>query len=146
MIMIAAGAGIAPFRGFIQQRAALFSQGKKLAPALLFYGCRESRKDDLYREEMDEFERQGVVSVRRAFSREEGKKKYYVGDKLWEDRQEVKRLWDEGGKVYVCGSRAVGEGVKKVFGRVVLGNEGEDGVKKWFEGVRNLRYAVDVFD
>lgn len=148
--MIAAGAGIAPFRGFIQELSALKSQGKVVPPAILFYGCRSRDQDDLYRQEMDEFEETGVVSVRRAFSRpSEGGtgKKYYVGDRLWDDREEVRKLWESGAKVYVCGSRAMGDGVKKVMGRVVLGEGvGEEEVKVWFEGVRNLRYAVDVFD
>ncbi|KAK4222029.1 putative bifunctional cytochrome P450 E-class, group I:NADPH-P450 reductase [Podospora fimiseda] len=147
IIMIAAGSGIAPFRGFIQERAVLQTQGKKLGLAMLFYGCRDNSQGDLYREEMNEFEKKGVVIVKRAYSRQEGRQKEYVGDKVWEEREVVKRLWEEGAKVYVCGSRAVGEGVKKAFARVVLGQGvNEERVKEWFEGVRNLRYAVDVFD
>ncbi|KAK4235289.1 cytochrome P450 [Achaetomium macrosporum] len=152
LIMIAAGAGLAPFRGFVQERAALATNGDKLAPALLFFGCRGPQLDDLYRAEFDAWQRDGVVDVRRAFSRavedtEEAKGCKHVQDRLWLDREEVRRLWDAGARLYVCGSRAVGEGVKKVVGRILLGEAAtEADVAQWFEGVRNERYASDVFD
>jgi len=48
----------------------------------------------------------------------------------------------------VCGTRLVGEGVKNVMGKIVLGQEDvtEESVTEWYEGVRNDRYATDVFD
>ncbi|KAK0712315.1 cytochrome P450 [Apiosordaria backusii] len=146
VVMIAAGAGIAPFRGFIQERAALRSQGKSLGKAVLFFGCRHPDWDNLYHDELAEWEKNGVVEVVRAYSRHENKGEY-VGDSILKHKDEVKELWDERARVYVCGSRAVGDGVKSVVGRVVLGDEAsEEEIAKWFEGVRNVRYAVDVFD
>ncbi|KAK3338569.1 putative bifunctional P-450:NADPH-P450 reductase [Neurospora tetraspora] len=184
LIMVAAGSGLAPFRGFVQERAAQIAAGRSLAPAVLFYGCRHPDQDDLYRDEFDKWESIGAVSVRRAFSRcpdsEETKGCKYVGDRIWEDREELAGLWDRGAKVYVCGSREVGESVKKVVVRIAVERQkmivearekGElekleglvEGLKlhglkveevevseeralKWFEGVRNERYATDVFD
>ncbi|KAJ0382236.1 hypothetical protein COL922a_012977 [Colletotrichum nupharicola] len=67
--MIAAGAGLAPFRGFVQERAQ--AEGL-LAPALLFYGCRGANLDDMYRAEFNQYESLGVVKVHRAFSRDPG--------------------------------------------------------------------------
>ncbi|KAI8237343.1 Bifunctional cytochrome P450/NADPH--P450 reductase [Colletotrichum sp. SAR 10_86] len=69
IIMIAAGAGLAPFRGFVQERAQ--AEGL-LAPALLFYGCRGANLDDMYRAEFNQYESLGVVKVHRAFSRDSG--------------------------------------------------------------------------
>ena len=37
--MIANGAGIAPYIGFIKQRIQLKLQGKSLGKALMFFGC-----------------------------------------------------------------------------------------------------------
>ncbi|KAK4180904.1 putative bifunctional cytochrome P450 E-class, group I:NADPH-P450 reductase [Triangularia setosa] len=146
VMMIAAGAGIAPFHGFIQERAALASQGKKIGKALLFFGCRHPDWDDLYRTELDKWEDDGFVEVVRAYSRHQNKREY-VGDIILSNRDEVKGLWNKGARVYVCGSRAVGDGVKSAVGKAVLGDEASEAeIAKWFEGVRNVRYAVDVFD
>ncbi|KAK4096180.1 cytochrome P450 [Parathielavia hyrcaniae] len=154
LICVAAGSGLAPFRGFVQERAALVaaSQGKKrLATALLFFGCRGPEMDDLYRDEFDAWQRAAVVDVRRAFSRQTGIDEAHgcrhAQDRVWRDREEVKALWERGARVYVCGSRAFGDNVKRVVGRVVLGEEaGEEEIAEWYKGVRNERYAIDVFE
>ncbi|KAK1775755.1 cytochrome P450 [Copromyces sp. CBS 386.78] len=180
LIMVAAGSGLAPFRGFVQERAAQIAAGRSLAPAVLFYGCRHPEQDDLYREEFNKWEAMGAVSVRRAYSRYPDSECKYVGDRIWHDREELTGLWDRGAKVYVCGSREVGESVKKTVVRIAVerqraivearekgeldGLEGlveglklqglkveevevsEERALKWFEGVRNERYATDVFD
>ncbi|TPX14092.1 uncharacterized protein E0L32_000486 [Thyridium curvatum] len=158
VICIAAGSGLAPFRGFVQERAAMLGAGRRLAPALLFYGCRDPEADDLYRDEFDRWERMGAVDVRRAYSRrtgaEEGRGCRHVQDRLWEDRAEVMELWDRGAKIFVCGSRGVGEGVKKAalkIRREMVERDGGEAVSdkeiaSWFESMRNERYATDVFD
>ncbi|KAK4118316.1 putative bifunctional P-450:NADPH-P450 reductase [Parathielavia appendiculata] len=164
LVCIAAGSGLAPFRGFVQERAALISQSqgqsqgqdqnknRKLAPALLFFGCRGPQVDDLYREEFDEWQNIGAVDVRRAFSRQtddndEAQGCRHAQDRVWRDREEVKALWERGARVYVCGSRAFGDDVKRVVGKVVLGEgANEEEIAEWYEGVRNERYATDVFD
>lgn len=155
VICVAAGTGLAPFRGFVQERAAQLAAGRELAPALLFVGCRAPAVDDLYRDELDRWEALGAVGVRRAFSRrpEEGEGCKYVQDRLWRDREEVMGLWERGAKVFVCGSRQVGEGVKRVaieMAKEMSRRKGKDSndeeALKWFEGIKNDRYATDVFD
>ncbi|KAK3319439.1 putative bifunctional P-450:NADPH-P450 reductase [Apodospora peruviana] len=168
IIMIAAGAGVAPFRGFVQERAAQVGGGRKLAPAILFFGCRGPAVDDLYREEFDKWEKIGAVQVRRAFSRqggvEEGRGCKRVGDRLWYDRDDVYELWQHGAKVFVCGSREVCDGVKRVLIRMAIEEKGrlcgmnttstegggeptsEEKALAWLESIRNSRYAVDAFD
>lgn len=53
IIMIGPGTGVAPFRGFVQERAELAHKGEKVGPTVLFYGCRRRDEDWLYREEWD---------------------------------------------------------------------------------------------
>ena len=155
IIMIATGTGVAPFRGFIQERANLAEAGRSLAPALLYFGCREQGKDDLYREELDRWESSGVISVKRAFSRSteatEGCK--HVQDWIWKEKDHIMDLWSQGAQVYVCGNRSVGESVKGIFVEIFLdaaqkaGNETcKDDMREWFEKLKNIRYAVEVFD
>ncbi|KAI0007502.1 cytochrome P450 [Xylariaceae sp. FL0662B] len=155
IICIAAGSGLAPFRGFMQERAVMASAGRALAPALLIFGCRAPGRDDLYADELAEWERLGAVRVKRVYSREPEKSGglRYVQDALRAERDEVVGLWRDGAKLFVCGSRAVGEGVKDAAVELVRIMEKEKGkevseeeARKCWEDMRNARYATDVFD
>ncbi|RYP22853.1 hypothetical protein DL765_001449 [Monosporascus sp. GIB2] len=139
LILIAAGTGIAPFRGFIQERVLMIAklQGQnKLAPALLYHGCREAGKDDLYTDELTKWEEMGAVTVRRAYSRASAKESAnkYVQDAVWADREELRGLWEKGAKVYVEAARKKGKPI----------DEAE--AKGWWDGLRNVRHYTDVFD
>jgi cytochrome P450/NADPH-cytochrome P450 reductase len=70
VVMFCAGSGIAPMRGFIQERAVQKASGREVGKMLLFFGCRSSEQDFLYRTtDLAEWIRLGVVDVRPAFSR-----------------------------------------------------------------------------
>jgi cytochrome P450/NADPH-cytochrome P450 reductase len=160
IIMIAAGSGLAPFRGFIQERAAQVGAGRNLAPALLFFGCRKPESDDLYADELKRWEAMGAIRVLHAYSRDPEKSAgcKYVQHRLWEEREEVVKLWDQGAKVFVCGSKDVGEAVKETCLKICMETVKEKEIKekgssemtkeraeKWFEGIKNERFATDVF-
>ncbi|KAF5975519.1 putative NCP1-NADPH-cytochrome P450 reductase [Fusarium bulbicola] len=51
VLMVGPGTGVAPFRGFVRERVAMYRQGKDFAPMTLFYGYRERTEDFLYEEE-----------------------------------------------------------------------------------------------
>ncbi|KAI5248664.1 cytochrome P450 [Aureobasidium subglaciale] len=154
VIMLCAGTGLAPFRGFVQERAAQVEAGRKLAPALLVVGCRSPDEDELYREDFDKWEAAGAVKILRAYSRkpEASGGSKYAQDALWEHRKEALELWDAGSRVYVCGSRGLERSVQQVCQKIYMERAKELGKDKtdqeaeqWFEGIRNVRFATDVF-
>ncbi|EFI27187.1 cytochrome P450 oxidoreductase [Coprinopsis cinerea okayama7 len=135
VIMIGPGTGVAPFRGFVQERVALARRAldKNGPDALadwgrisLYYGCRRSTEDFLYKDEWDKYieELKGKFVLRTAFSREKFKpdgSKIYVQDLLWEDRQHIASAILEGkGYVYICGeAKNMSKQVEEVLARIL---------------------------
>ncbi|XP_076876403.1 NADPH--cytochrome P450 reductase isoform X7 [Brachyhypopomus gauderio] len=104
VVMIGPGTGIAPFMGFIQERAWLKEQGEEVGETILYFGCRHRHEDFLYQEELQEFEKTGVLTqLNVAFSRQQ-KHKVYVQHLLKKNKE---HLWNlihlHNAHIYVCG-------------------------------------------
>ena len=102
VIMIGPGTGLAPFRGFLQERAALKARGAALGPAMLFFGCRHPEQDYLYADELKGFAADGITELRTGFSRGEGPKTY-VQNLIAAEKDRVWALIEQGAIIYVCG-------------------------------------------
>lgn len=103
IIMIGPGTGVAPFRGFIQARQVLQKSGQKLGAAHLYFGCRNPEHDYLYREEFEQAEREGLVTLHTAFSRVDGVEKCYVQHLMTQDGELLISLLESGARMYICG-------------------------------------------
>lgn len=99
VIMIGPGTGIAPFRAFMQQRAADGAEGKNW----LFFGNPHFTEDFLYQVEWQRYVKEGVLNrIDLAWSRDQ-KEKIYVQDKLRQQGAELWRWINDGAHIYVCG-------------------------------------------
>lgn len=149
VIMIATGAGLAPFRGFVQERA---NTPTRLAPALLFYGCRGADKDDMYRAELDAYEARGVVKIHRAFSRDAGAESKYVTDALAKAKDELVKLWSDDAVVYICGGKKVSDSVFELLGPLLheadrkAGRTSAQTVADWERELPRERYVMEIFN
>jgi cytochrome P450/NADPH-cytochrome P450 reductase len=116
MIMVSAGTGLAPFRGFVLDRVHQGITG----PALCFFGARREDVDYLHRAELEDAERLGAVSMRPAFSRAE--RPMYVQDRILADADDVRKAVAAGAVVYVCGDgKGMAPAVRAAFDSVEPG-------------------------
>lgn len=147
IIMVGPGTGLAPFRGFIQERdlarkggkniktthnarckkkyidfhylmiislslwlrheTLIFSMstfsGKEVGDTILYFGCRKSKEDYLYHEELAQYAQSGSLKLHTAFSREQPEK-VYVTHLLEKNKEEIWRvIGEQNGHIYICG-------------------------------------------
>ncbi len=170
--MFAGGTGIAPFRGFIHERAGQ----EKTGETWLFLGTR-TKKEFFYRDELERIAAKGRLKVSTAFSREATEARFepdgdgghfafqpgekrHVGDEILRE-ENAKALWDllrskqEGGKgafFYVCGrtdfANSVMTAIKEVLRRYSAGSEHEKQDRAnqiLYRLVGEERYMQDIF-
>ncbi len=149
VIMIGPGTGLAPFRGFLQERAALKNGGEEIGKSLLFFGCRHPQQDFIYEDELRGFEQQGVTELATSFSRVEGEQKCYVQNEIYARRDEVWQMIEEGAVVYVCGDAArMAPDVRRTFAAVYREKTGasETQAEEWLNDLTaQNRYLVNVW-
>ncbi|HTP57461.1 MAG TPA: cytochrome P450, partial [Spirochaetia bacterium] len=149
IVMAAAGTGIAPFIGFLQERAWLKEHDYAIGPSLLFFGCRRQDTDFYYHEELQEHQRNGVVHVVTAFSREIPGAKLYAQDRIRDHADEVWELFQAGAVIYVCGDAGtLAPAVRSAVGAIFQQKTGcsEEKREEWLNDlVTRQRYIADVW-
>lgn len=149
LIMVGPGSGVAPFRGFLQERSVLKAQGEEVGPSLLFFGCRNPELDFIYKEELEAYAEQGVTKLYTAFSRVPEQPRQYVQDVIVANADAVWQMLEAGAVIYVCGDASkMAPDVQKAFAAVYTAKTGAnaDAAEAWVtELMAQNRYLVDVW-
>lgn len=148
IIMVGPGTGIAPFRGFLQQRQAARAPGR----AWLFFGERRQATDFHYAEELRGFLQSGALTrLDLAFSRDAAgvAPKTYVQQRLWDNGPDVFDWLRSGAHLYVCGdaermAKDVDTTVRALVAR--FGARSAAAADAYVDDlIRNHRYVRDVY-
>ncbi|MFJ9692205.1 cytochrome P450 [Kitasatospora sp. NPDC101183] len=148
VIMIAAGTGLAPFRGAVADRLGLPTA--ELPTALLYFGCDAPGADYLHRAELEAAEQAGAVSLRPAFSEAPVAGARYVQDRIAAEAEEIWALLEAGAQVYVCGDGArMAPGVRAAFRALHLSHTPgatQADAEAWLQHLLDTgRYVQDVY-
>jgi sulfite reductase alpha subunit-like flavoprotein len=99
MIMVGPGTGVAPFRGFLQERRALGHRGNNW----LFFGDQHRAENFYYRDDLEDMVSDGLLNrLDLAFSRDQPQR-VYVQHKMLDYGADVWRWLEDGAHFYVCG-------------------------------------------
>jgi sulfite reductase (NADPH) flavoprotein alpha-component len=144
-IMVGPGTGIAPFRAFVQDRAAAGAKGRNW----IFFGDQKRATDFLYEEDWVRWREAGVLTrLDTAFSRDQ-LSKIYVQDRMRENAAELWSWIQAGAYFYVCGdAKRMAKDVDVALHDVIAGQGGmtpqaaADYVKAM---KKEKRYQKDVY-
>ena len=145
VIMVGPGTGVAPFRSFVQERAA---RGVR-SPAWLFFGDQRKDHDFLYADEWAEHLRTGALTrLDTAFSRDQDRK-VYVQDRMRENAAELWKWLSSGAAFYVCGdAKRMAKDVDAALHAIVAEQGGmtPEAAAEWVKQLKkDGRYQRDVY-
>lgn len=145
VIMIGPGTGIAPFMAFLQERKAMGVTGKNW----LFFGDQKAEGDFLYREELETYVAEGLLTeLSLAFSRDQTEK-IYVQHRMIERASELYAWLEAGAYFYICGdasrmAKDVDAALHKVV-EIAGGKSSEEAANYVEELKKSKRYRKDVY-
>jgi sulfite reductase alpha subunit-like flavoprotein len=142
MLLIGAGVGVAPFRGFVHRRLRSANCANKV---WVLQGVRDSLVDELYSGDWGVHE----DKVKKIVQSRKGEKKYVQE----EVRAQADLVWfiinALDGRVFVCGSsKGMGEGVEKALVDVAMGkgNLNEEEAQAFWEGKKEAgQYIAETW-
>ncbi|WP_043268000.1 cytochrome P450 [Streptomyces sp. CT34] len=145
VIMVAAGTGLAPFRGAVADRVA----AGQTAPARLYFGCDDPDGDYLHAAEFAAAQEAGAVRVHPVFSARPQNGHRFVQHRIAAEGAEVWELLQAGARVHVCGDGSrMAPGVRAAF-RELHGAQTGASAQESEAWLRELtasgRYIEDVY-
>jgi sulfite reductase (NADPH) flavoprotein alpha-component len=145
VIMCGPGTGIAPFRAFLQHRAAQGLKGR----TWLFFGDQRRATDFLFADEIAGWQKDGTLErLSLAWSRDQAKK-VYVQDRMREEAADLWRWFQDGGRFYICGDASrMAKDVDTALREIATkqGGMNADAARDWIVALaRQGRYQRDVY-
>ncbi|MFI9848410.1 bifunctional cytochrome P450/NADPH--P450 reductase [Nonomuraea sp. NPDC051941] len=149
LILIGPGTGIAPLRGFLEERAWQHANGAKVGLSQVFVGCRHPEHDYFYRQEMQAWEEAGIAQMHTAFSAVLDHPARFVQDALAAASDTVWQALQDGAYIYVCGDgRRMAPAVREALAAIHRSRAGADDetAQQWLTQIEaDGRYQQDVF-
>ncbi len=145
VIMVGPGAGIAPFRAFLQEREAARATGRNW----LFFGDQHRSSDFLYEAELENWRSSGhLARLDLAFSRDQAER-LYVQHRMLDAAADLWRWLEGGAHFYVCGdAKRMAKDVDAALHHIVE-QQGAMTTEQAAEYVKHLRqsrrYQRDVY-
>lgn len=144
VIMIGPGTGVAPFRGFVQERTAIAAPGRNW----LFFGARHQRSQFLYQLEWQAALKSGQLHrLDLAFSRDQVER-VHVQQRMAEQGGDIYAWLQGGAHLYVCGAIAMGKSVHSALLDIVGTHGGldQEAAGDYLSELQQQgRYARDVY-
>lgn len=144
IIMVGPGTGIAPFKGFLEERQYRNATGKNW----LFFGDRTKENDFIYRELLEQMQQTGFLKLDLAFSRDQAQK-IYVQDRIKEQGAEFYQWLEDGAYFYICGDALrMAKDVDKAIQEVIMkyGKTDQAGAEDYINKLKKAkRYVRDVY-
>ncbi|XP_066157348.1 NADPH--cytochrome P450 reductase [Euwallacea fornicatus] len=148
IIMVGPGTGVAPFRGFIQERNHSKSEGKQMGQTVLYFGCRKRNEDFLYQEEFEEYEKNGLLTLKVAFSRDQAHK-VYVTHLIEKDADVIWNIFENNGHLYICGdAKSMAVDVRNIILKIIQEKGGmtEEAAQAYYKKMETQkRISMDVW-
>lgn len=150
IILIGPGTGIAPMRALLQERAHQKTVEKlDVGSNILYFGCKNRDLDFIYSDELNKYEKDGILTrMYLAFSREQSEK-VYVQHLLAKNAKETwEYINDLGAYVYVCGGVKMGQDVSEALRKIVAeyGNFSSTDAKNYLDQMTvSKRYVQELW-
>lgn len=142
IIMVGPGTGVAPFRGFLQERVAQAKSGIDVGRSILYFGCRNQTDDFIYKDEWEDIKEVlgDKFTLITAFSRETDRK-VYVQHRILENAVDINELLLMKAHFYVCGDAAnMAKAVLSALQKIISEQRGISTVKA-DEIIKSMRDA-----
>jgi sulfite reductase (NADPH) flavoprotein alpha-component len=145
IIMVGPGTGVAPFRGFLEERVITGSPGKNW----LIFGEQRSAQNFFYREQLEGYLNGGKMKLTCAWSRDVAGKREFVQHKMAEEGAEFWKWLETGAHFYVCGDKSrMAADVDATLHKIVEEHGGRtpEQAKEYVEALKKAhRYQRDVY-